>query len=292
MSDDRFIAIDWGTTNRRAWLIENGTPLAAYRDDRGASKMTSGEYLGEIARLRAHFGNHRVIAAGMVGSSRGWHEVPYIPCPAGAADLAANLFHVADDVWIVPGVSYVGGDRADVMRGEEAQFIGAVASQQTPGDALLLQPGTHSKWAWMRNGQISSFATAMTGELFDLLRRHSVLAEMMTKPADPSSRAFADGIARGYVGDDLLHVLFEVRSATLLGLRSAAEGTSFASGLLIGREIAAHRTEAAEGIYLIADGPLATTYASAISLLGFSGYAVESEKVFIAGVSLIEETLG
>ena len=291
MSDSRFIAIDWGTTNRRAWLVEDGRAIATYRDDRGVSGMGAGDYPEEIARLRARFGHHRVLAAGMVGSSRGWHEAPYVACPAGAPDLAARLCPVADDVWIVPGVSYVGQGRADVMRGEEIQFIGAVASQQAPGDALLLQPGTHSKWAWMRKGQISSFATAMTGEIFGLLRRHSVLSEMMTQPVDPDSSAFASGIARGSAGEDLSHALFEVRAATLLGSRGAAEGASFVSGLLIGHEIAAHRTQAAEGVYLIAEGPLAAAYSRALSCLGLPVHTAESERVFIAGITLIQETL-
>ncbi|TKD51839.1 2-dehydro-3-deoxygalactonokinase [Sphingomonas baiyangensis] len=289
MSDGRFIAIDWGTTNRRAWLIERGQVLAAHRDDRGVRAMASADYPAAIAELRARFGDIRVLAAGMVGSSRGWREAPYVPCPAGAAELAAQLLEVERDVWIVPGVSHLGEGRADVMRGEEVQLIGAVAAGLAPHDGLLVQPGTHSKWAWMQGGRIARFATAMTGELFDLLRRHSILAEMMRETPDPDSDAFALGVARGAAGESLLHALFDVRAGTLLGLRDASAGASLASGLLIGAEIAAHRADMAGGVHLLAEGPLAAAYARAIALSVATAHVVDSEAAFVAGISMIEE---
>ncbi|RZM31080.1 MAG: 2-oxo-3-deoxygalactonate kinase, partial [Sphingomonas sp.] len=141
-----FIAVDWGTTNRRAFRIENGTVAATERDDRGAANVAAGEYEAEVAGIRARLGDLPMLLAGMVGSNIGWRSVPYVAAPAGLAEIAAALDRIDGRTAIVPGLSYRDGLHADVMRGEEVQLLGAVAAGLVPAEALLCQPGTHCKW--------------------------------------------------------------------------------------------------------------------------------------------------
>ncbi|HEX8554135.1 MAG TPA: 2-dehydro-3-deoxygalactonokinase, partial [Sphingomonas sp.] len=194
----RFIAADWGTTNRRVFLIEGGTVVSVERDERGASVVK--DYLAEIAAIRARVGDHPMLLAGMVGSTIGWTAVPYLPAPAGMEELAAAAAEVGPGVRIVPGVSWQDGRRGDVMRGEEVQLFGAVAAGMAPADGLLCQPGTHCKWVVMESSRIVRFTTAMTGELFALLRTHGILAAQLRGTAQ-NGPAFRDGVAEGARGD-------------------------------------------------------------------------------------------
>ncbi len=229
----RFLAIDWGTTNRRVFLIDGGDAVETTRDDRGVTSVT--DFEAEAAGIRARFGDLPMLLAGMVGSNIGWRPAPYVPAPAGIDSIAANLLHVDSRTAIVPGVSVTGP--ADVMRGEEVQLLGAVAAGLAPGDALLVQPGTHCKWVEMAGGRISRFVTAMTGELFALLRVQGLLAAQLGGEVRLGP-AFRDGIEEGRKRD-LGASLFGIRTAKLLGERDDADAASFASGLLIGSDVAA-----------------------------------------------------
>jgi len=184
-----FLAIDWGTTNRRVFLVEGGQVVRTERDDRGVTSVS--DFAAEAAGIRERFGDRPMLMAGMVGSNIGWQAAPYVPAPAGIEDLAANLLRIGDRTAIVPGVSVTGP--ADVMRGEEVQLLGAVAAGLVPGDALLAQPGTHCKWALMEGGRIAGFTTAMTGELFALLRKYGLLSSQLTDEVT-LGQAFLDGV--------------------------------------------------------------------------------------------------
>lgn len=127
-----FIAVDWGTTNRRAYLIDDaGRNAAEFEDGKGILSVHRGEFENAIAEIRDKLGERPMLLAGMVGSNRGWVEAPYVPCPASGEDLSRALVRIGEDVAIVPGVSMADG-RSDVMRGEEVQLIGAIASGQIP----------------------------------------------------------------------------------------------------------------------------------------------------------------
>ena len=186
-----FLAVDWGTTNRRVFRFEGGAVVHTERDDRGAASVT--DFAGEVAAIRERFGDLPMLLAGMVGSTVGWRVVPYVAAPAGIDELVAGLDWIDDRTAIVPGVSCSQNGRADVMRGEEVQLLGAVAGWMSPPDALLVQPGTHCKWATMAGGRITGFTTAMTGELFALLRGHSLLAGSLTAEVTDGD-AFREGL--------------------------------------------------------------------------------------------------
>lgn len=286
MSAGGFVAVDWGTTNRRAYLIEDGRVVRSDSDALGIRAVPAGGFPTAVADLRARFNGRPLLLAGMVGSNRGWIDAGYVPCPADLPALAAALVPAAEGVRIVPGVKTVEGARADVMRGEEVQLLGAVAAGLAPADALLCQPGTHCKWARMAGGAIAGFATAMTGELFALLRDHALIGAAMTAPV-AAGAAFLDGVDRAGEGD-LLAALFGVRPASLLGVRDDADAASYVSGLLIGSDVRA-QVSAGETVHVLADPALGALYAAAIGRVGAAAVPVDSQAAFIVGITRIED---
>lgn len=279
-----FLAVDWGTTNRRVFRFEDGAVAHTERDDRGAASVT--DFAGEVAAIRERFGDLPMLLAGMVGSTVGWRVVPYVAAPAGLDELVAGLDRVDDRTAIVPGVSCSARGRADVMRGEEVQLLGAVAGWMVPPDALLAQPGTHCKWATMTDGRISGFTTAMTGELFALLRGHSLLAGALTAEVTDGD-AFRAGLAEG-ARRDLAASLFAIRAASVLGLRDDADAASFASGVLIGSDVAARMDDCAfEQIHILADAQLGDLYATAVAATGREPVIVDSHSAFARGILAI-----
>ncbi len=281
-----FIALDWGTTNRRAYRIEDGRIADTLRSPRGVSAMAADDYPGELAAIRDALGDLPVLMAGMVGSTIGWRIAPYVTVPAGIDDIAAALTWIDDRTAIVPGLSFTQGTHGDVMRGEEVQLLGAALAGQVPPDALLCQPGTHCKWVELRGGRVTGFTTAMTGELFALLRANGVLAPQLAAPVTAGD-AFRDGVREG-ARRDLTASLFGIRAAHVLGLRAEADAASFASGLLIGSDVAL-RIEGAGDVQLVADGDLATLYATAIETLGGRAIVTPCEDAFVAGITHIRE---
>jgi 2-dehydro-3-deoxygalactonokinase len=279
-----FLAVDWGTTNRRVFRFEDGTVAHTERDDCGAASVT--DFASEVAAIRERSGDLPMLLAGMVGSTVGWRVVPYVAAPAGIDELAAGLDWIDDRTAIVPGVSCSAGGRADVMRGEEVQLLGAVAGWMVPPDALLAQPGTHCKWATMTDGRISGFTTAMTGELFALLRRHSLLAGALTADVTDGD-AFREGLAEG-ARRDLAASLFGIRASSVLGLRDDADAASFASGVLIGSDVAARMDDCAfEQIHILADPGLGNLYAAAVAATGREPVIVDSHSAFARGILAI-----
>lgn len=277
-----FLAIDWGTTNRRAFLIEGGQVVRTERDDRGVTSVT--DFAAEAAGIRSRFGDLPMLMAGMVGSNIGWRAAPYVPAPAGIEELAANLLRIDDRTAIVPGVSVTGP--ADVMRGEEVQLLGAVAAGLVPHDALLAQPGTHCKWAEMEGGRIAGFTTAMTGELFAMLRKYGLLSSQLTEEVT-LGQAFLDGVEEGRKRD-LAASLFGIRAAKLLGERPDSDAASFASGLLIGSDVAARLERVGhDEVHILADPVLGGLYSAAVEVHGRRAVRVDSHAAFVAGIIAI-----
>lgn len=280
----RFLAVDWGTTNRRVFLIENGEVTRTERDDNGVTAVE--DFEAEAAGIRARFGDLPMLMAGMVGSNIGWRAAPYVPAPAGVAELAAGLLWIDDRTAIVPGISTLQDGRADVMRGEEVQLLGAVAANLVPADALLAQPGTHCKWVEMRAGRVAGFTTAMTGELFSLLGKHGILAPQLGGKA-VLGPAFLAGVEEGK-RRDLSASLFGIRAAKLLGVRDDADAPSFASGLLIGADVAARFAETPhDTVHILADPGLGALYCAAIEANGRAARLVDSHTAFVAGINQI-----
>jgi 2-dehydro-3-deoxygalactonokinase len=279
------LAVDWGTTNRRVYALDaEGEVLATERDDRGILAIERGGFAAEAAAIRDRFGDLPMLCAGMVGSVSGWTEAAYRPCPAGLDDLAEALTWVEPGrTAIVPGVSFAGDGRADVMRGEEVQLLGAVAAGMAPPDALLCQPGTHCKWATMAAGRIVSFRTTMTGELFAQIKARSLLTDFMNgEVAD--GPAFRDGLAAS-ANRTLLGDLFGARASVLAGRRDRADVAAYVSGLLIGSDVREQAIGRGTIVHLLADATLGSLYEAAITAAGGEAIRVDSHDAFVAGIT-------
>ena len=240
------IGLDWGTTSFRAYRLGADGGVIEHRSaPRGILKVPAGGFERvferEVGPWLAEQPEAPVIACGMITSRQGWVEVPYRPCPAGSAEIAGALVRHDTDagrtIHFVPGLSFVGADGVpDVIRGEETQIIGEVGA--APGQRLLVLPGTHSKWALVEDGRLTWFATFMTGELFGVLKEHSILGRLMAGQTD-DEKAFRRGLAYGRSRPGgLLKRLFSVRTLGLFGRLSASAAAAYLSGLLIGSEVA------------------------------------------------------
>jgi 2-dehydro-3-deoxygalactonokinase len=288
-----FIAVDWGTTNRRAYRIgADGSLLDEMEDDKGILAVAPGGFPTAVAEIRARLGERPLLLAGMIGSNRGWIEAAYVPTPAGAEEIAGNLTWAREhDAAIVPGVSHSPGAEADVMRGEEVQIVGAVAAGLIPTDGLICHPGTHNKWVRLEGGRIAAFQTVMTGELFNLLREHSILADLLAAPARPDA-AFEAGVRHGLEKDDLMAELFSVRARVLLGKAEREHAACYISGLLIGGDLRIGLAGANDREVVAMGRPeLTELFAAALRIAGRGVREVDGEQAFLAGVGAIAERI-
>jgi 2-dehydro-3-deoxygalactonokinase len=292
--DNAMIGIDWGTTSFRAFRVGRD---GAIRDRRAAPKGILnvpdgrfGDTLREEIGPWLAGGEDRVILSGMIGSRQGWIEAPYLPCPAGPAELAGALVDIGFDwarVKLVPGLSGIDeAGVAEVMRGEETQVLGIPALLRDGGIACL--PGTHSKWARVAGGRIVGFTTHMTGEIFAALRGHTILGRMMRDgPTDGAS--FDAGVVRSADPGGLLHHVFGVRALALANRLAEADAPAYLSGILIGHEVRAALAQANGAVVQVIGAPeLTALYATAIAACG--GYAERHDGEAAArGLALVAE---
>jgi 2-dehydro-3-deoxygalactonokinase len=275
MPDAKLIGLDWGTTSCRAYLIgADGAVFDRQRDGPGILKAEGhfGPWLDSmIGGWIATHGAAPVILSGMIGSRQGWKEAPYAQCPAGADDIVKALVRIewaGLTIALAPGLSTENDGMPDVMRGEETQIFGALAlSGQS--DGLFLLPGTHSKWARVRDNRIASFRTFMTGEVFGALKNHTILGRLMSDGAD--DEGFARGVREGAAlksAGALLNRVFATRTYGLMDKLPATALADYLSGLLIGAEVAEATRQTRTNITIIASLALARRYADALRLLG------------------------
>jgi 2-dehydro-3-deoxygalactonokinase len=249
------VALDWGTSSLRAWLLDRSGRILDRRESAlGILSVADGRFRHTMDGFcGSWFDGHPslpVIACGMIGSRQGWREAPYLQTPARPDALAAGLTGLDDLAGrifrIVPGLSTrLPAGSPDVIRGEETQVFGAMSATGPgqPGRNLFVLPGTHSKWVDVRHGAVQGFRTYMTGELYALLRQQSILARLCEEPSDADApavmAAFDDGVDRAHADPAALaHLLFTVRSEGLFGERAPACLPAYLSGLLIGAELA------------------------------------------------------
>ena len=169
----RYIAIDWGSTNLRAWLYQGDHCLESRQSEAGVTRLNGKSPAAVLAEVTTDWReeNTPVVMAGMVGSNVGWKVAPYLSVPARFSSIGEQLTSVGDNIWIIPGLCVSHDDNHNVMRGEETQLIGARALAPS---SLYVMPGTHCKWVQADSQQINDFRTVMTGELHHLLLNHSL----------------------------------------------------------------------------------------------------------------------
>lgn len=239
------VGVDWGTTKCRAYLFaEGGAVVARCARDAGMKYLTRADYPGVLRELLAELGvagePRRVVVSGMAGARGGWHEAPYVPCPASAAAVAEGARQVpgAGNVFLVPGLVCRTDDVPDVLRGEETQILGLAAATEAPS-FLAVAPGTHCKWLSVTDGVIRQFETYMTGEIYDVMTRHSIFSRFAAA-VEPDEATFRAAVAR--IRNDrreggAWRLLFSARSRVVGGDMPESQAFSWLSGLLIGAEI-------------------------------------------------------
>jgi 2-dehydro-3-deoxygalactonokinase len=293
-----WVAVDWGTSNLRAWAMAGDRPLAAVSAPTGMAALARDAFepalLKTIAPWLAAGRRLPVVACGMVGARQGWVEVPYRSVPstphAAAAMRAAPAADPRIAVTIVHGLSQAAPP--DVMRGEETQIAGLLALE--PGFAgTACLPGTHSKWVSVTDGRIAAFRTIMTGEIFALLSRQSVLRHSMGEGEGFDAAAFAQAVVEIAADPAALGAsLFSIRAAGLLGHVAPEASRARLSGLLIGSELAAARALRQDGsVTLIGEPALCRLYERGLAALGVAARTVDAEACTLAGLAAARRAL-
>lgn len=280
-ADVQLIGLDWGTSSLRAYLYDAAGKVVASRQQAwGIRHLPEGGFTAAWQAITQDWPACVAVAAGMVGSRQGWREIPYVDVPADAASIAKGMLRIeaeaGRELWIAPGLCR--HDPADVMRGEETQIIGALALHPPyQANACFVLPGTHSKWAIVIDGRIAAFDTVMTGELYALLTKHSILgAGLPAETARPFSLyPFLRGLhtVKESREQGLFSRLFSTRALMLAGDLAAEDVPDFLSGLLIGEEfrIARVRDHGSETpLCLIGDAALCERYAVAATHFGYA----------------------
>ncbi|MFQ5623156.1 MAG: 2-dehydro-3-deoxygalactonokinase [Paracoccaceae bacterium] len=293
-----WIAVDWGTTHLRAWLVGDGENiLDRAASDRGMSTLARPKFEPALLEIigcwlppaRAT----QVICCGMAGSRQGWVEAPYLTVPCepltGAALSRAPVGDSRIEVFVIPGIKQM--HPPDVMRGEETQIAGLLA-RQPEFDGVACLPGTHSKWIRVSAGEIVSFATYLTGEMFSLLAQHSVLRHSVSAGGWDDGRfleALGDAIAKP---EAVAAKLFGLRAQSLIGDLPPQTARAALSGYLVGLELAASRPYwLGQRVAVIGSDALRNIYSAALGAQGLSPEPMDSEALTIAGLSAAHSRL-
>jgi 2-dehydro-3-deoxygalactonokinase len=284
---------DWGNSNARAWLCardgavideRRGPGIAALRSDPAAiatafAAMSAG-WPSDIPAL----------VAGVVGASYGWRDAGYLSCPIAIPDMGSHAVRAPTNeraVWITPGIRCINAwGEPDTMRGEELQIVGW-AARATTRDALIALPGTHCKWARVKHGQVTDFHSTISGELFAMLREHSVMIDRAAQQSPHDPAAFAEGaaLAKHAANVDLSALLFSARGRQATGAMSAGAAASFVSGLVIGCDVrTALLRYSGEAVAVVGADPIAHRYASVLSLWNVDAIVMAGDAAMHAGL--------
>ena len=299
-----FIAGDWGTSNLRLTLCDTeGRPLDT-RKGPGAAEARGRHaeiFDAETAAWRNQHGELPAVLSGMAGSTIGWLEVPYLPCPAELDELAENPARVRDRVFIVSGMRCVNPLGApDVMRGEETQLLGArhVDASLEKGKRLVCMPGTHTKWVSLHEGVVQEFLTAPTGELFAMLCEHSLLVRDKATPVTYQPADFERGLAESarHPEVNLLHRLFQSRSLRIDKQLTAEGAASWMSGLLIGSDVGGALAlfadlPRASPVFVIGAAHLTESYSRALARHGRKVACIDGDEAALAGLTYVHQEL-
>lgn len=286
-----WIAVDWGTTRLRVWAMQADKVLESRVSDKGMGALTPGGFEPALLELVGDWLEDGrptpVIACGMVGARTGWAEAEYRPVPCTPLDpQRATRPPVRDprlQVHILPGLSQT--DPPDVLRGEESQVAGFLAHRPDFRGTLCL-PGTHCKWVSIADGKVRGFHTFMTGEIYALLTRQSVL-RLTIGDARPDNTAFLEASAQVAANTDMaIAGLFPLRAAALLSGLAPEQAAGRLSGLLIGAELAAAQP-LWQGVPVIVIGApdLSALYLGALTQAGADAHQMDGSQLVLAGLT-------
>ena len=292
-----WIAVDWGTTRLRVWAMQGAQAIQSRNSDKGMGGLTRDAFEPALLELIHDWlpdsGRMPVIACGMVGARTGWAEADYRATPCPPLDphraIRPDVRDARLDVRILPGLSQAAP--ADVMRGEETQIAGYLASD--PGfDGTLCLPGTHCKWVRIAQGRVETFQTYMTGEMFSLISRQSVLRLSLggaVPDAAATARGAADALADPHAAQ---RDLFSLRAGALLQHLGPEQAAGRLSGLLIGAELGAAREFWHNHRTIIIGAPdLAALYETPMRAAGADVARMDGAALVLAGLGAAHRAL-
>ena len=302
MAEPAYVAVDWGTTSFRLWLLDAEDNVLAER--RSAEGMTTAAKTGFADVLESHLAatgappTLPVVICGMAGARQGWVEAGYVDVPARLSAVLGGAVSVpgqARDIRILPGIAQRDETAPDVMRGEETQLLGAIGTSAS-GERLVCMPGTHSKWVTVSGDRVTGFASFMTGEVFDVLSKQSILAHAVagTEGFDGSHPAFCAAVEAAASRPQMFtNLIFTCRSGQLLHGLDATSAAARLSGILIGTEIAGGLSMTASGakVHLVASGRLQGLYEAALTSAGFAFETIDADGAVRAGLSMAAQSL-
>ncbi len=284
-----WVAVDWGTSNVRAWGIGAADEVVfSAESDRGMGKISPADYPAVLSGLVQPHGEipDEVLVCGMAGARQGWKEAAYLETPADLSRLIDGAVAVPGfPVRILPGICQRSPE--DVMRGEETQLLGLITLKGSYSGPVVM-PGTHSKWVQLDGGRVTAFATAMTGELYDILGAHSVLRHSLS--GERTGPATEEGVTAGLEGglqDPALvtSLLFRTRAASLLSAKGPDWCSGYLSGLLVGAEIGARRgLLTTTGVPIIGSSRLSRLYAAGLAQIGAKSEIIDATDATLAGL--------
>lgn len=282
-----YIAVDWGSTQLRGWLIRNGQCVGTKQLPLGITRLNGRsptDVFAEHVAPRRGAEMLPVLMAGMIGSDAGWQAVPYLACPAAIDAPGQQRCAVAEGVWIIPGLKIAPG--RGVQRDARRRDAAAGGPELAPAECYVL-PGTHCKWVQVTDGMVRHFATAMTGELHHLLMTQSLIGKGL--PAQQADEAaFEQGLEKGLAQPSLISELFAARAARVIGALAATSVSDYLSGLLIGAEVATlgqrYRTS---GVTLVGDPALNARYSRAMRARGMTVNSCSGDEALLGGMARI-----
>ena len=285
------IICDWGTTNLRAYLLENGEVIDEFSSSYGLKNAKEIGFAKALGEVFVHFDapiNTAVKLSGMIGSKHGWKEAPYAFAPVNLKDMRQNYVSIdeLENVQVLGGVCYeLPNGKKDVMRGEEVQVFGVLA--KFPHVEKICLPGTHSKWVDTKGASINSFSTWMTGDLFNSLSQHTIFKEQISSQGFHKN-AFLKGVESAQKAGPLLNSIFHLRTEYLFGIISSEEFHSYLSGFLIGSEIK-DAAGNSEEVIVCGSGGMVELYSLALNHFGIIAIEFPASEATVLGMQRITE---
>lgn len=294
-----WIGVDWGTSNLRAYLVDKaGSTIIELESDKGMHTLKPDEFEGALIDLISPWLRDGikmpVFACGMVGARQGWMEAKYRPVPCSLLQGSeATRVETSDpriEVFILPGLSQ--SSPADVMRGEETQVAGFIASEPDFSGIVCL-PGTHTKWVELENGEIRTFHTFMTGELFSLLSQQSILRHSVSGEGEDPPAFLQAALKAAAYPQQVAVELFGLRAQSLLEDPEPQVARARLSGMIIGHEIGVARAFwSGKQIALIGASKLTSLYAMVLENMGAEIRVIDTRAATLSGLAIAARQVG
>ena len=295
-SNVKIIVGMWGTTNLCLYLLDKETgAVLDKRTGPGVSKMNGRSYSDVLYALIDEWlpdtDTDRIYLGGMVGSSIGWRETSYIPCPADLSTILREtsiLRCKSKLVYIVPGLSCINAlGEPDVLRGEEIELL-AIA-EGLSGVNYVCIPGTHTKWVKLKDNIVESFFTCVAGEVYDVLLNNGVLSSSDRNTQSSDLKAYESSLQDIYGAPEaLLALMFSARSRTVTGSLTAHQAQDRLSGLLIGADVNLAlkqlEFESGKNVHIIGSDTLSQRYEIALKMKGIKTVVTSASTACATGL--------